>query len=178
MDIYIFIVLYVLVFSIFVYGLFFANVESKGLNGKFSRLLLHSVPGKTKAAMKAVFGNACFGVFQRGFNYVVNERNPLLQGTYLIIINGAFIGWLLYGVPQLPTYYASTIHIYGGYFGVIVSQVTFFLACSIGPGSITKHNLKCYAHQPYDGLLFTSGLYCTTCKIEKVCRKSSQLSDE
>lgn len=168
MDLYLFIVIYVLFFGVFIYGFAFADVESKGINGEFSRLLLQKIPQFLKGFLQAIFGKACVGCIQKGVHYVVYERNPLLLLTYLAIINGAFIAWLMYGVPQLPTLYASTIHIYGGYFGVIVSQFTFYLACTVGPGTITKDNVKCYAHQPYDGLLFTSGLYCTTCKVEKV----------
>ena len=162
------IALYVLIFGTAIFWFAFADVEAEGLIGVLSRFLLVTIPKAVRKTVKSLFGervyNWCHGIIR----YVVYERNPILQSVYLVIINAAFLGWLVYGAPLLPTKFAGTIHIYGGYFGVILSQWTFYMACSTGPGTITKDNVNCYAHQPFDGLLFTSGLYCTTCKVEKV----------
>ncbi len=168
MLVYLFGFLYALLFGLFIFGFGFADVDSNGWLGYFSRILLKSIPKLIKRITSAVFGKSCSQSMGKAFNYVVYQRNPILQITYLAIINGAFVAWLTFGAPQLPTYFASTIHIYGGYIGVVLSQYTFYLACTEGPGQITKDNVRCFAHQPYDGLLFTSGLYCTSCKVEKV----------
>jgi hypothetical protein len=168
MNLYLFLTFYLSIFGVAIYAFAFADVEATGINGEFSRLLLQTIPNWIKISLRSICGEFCFGRMQKSYNYVVHEKNPILQLTYLIIINGAFLGWIIYGAPQLPTYLAGSIHVYGGYIGVFLAQYTFYLACSEGPGIISKDNLKCYAHQPYDGLLFTSGLYCTTCKVEKV----------
>lgn len=162
--------LYVGLFGVFVFAFAFADVEAPGPIGSFSRVLMIKVPRAMKSGISAICGKSCLSCAERTFNYVVRERNPILQITYLLIINSAFLGWLVYGAPQLPTFFASRIHVYGGYVGVALAQYSFYLACSEGPGRVTKENLRCYAHQPYDGLLFTSGLYCTTCKVEKPAR--------
>ena len=42
------------------------------------------------------------------FNWVVYQRNPLLQILYHIILFGAFMAWLVFGEPLLPTYLVKT----------------------------------------------------------------------
>lgn len=167
---YLIIGLYVVIFGLGIFWFAFADVDNEGPIGVVSRFLLITVPRAIRRTIRAIFGekiyNGCYSIVK----YCVYERNPILQCVYLAIINSAFLGWLVYGAPLLPTLFAGTIHIYGGYIGVIICQYTFYMACSTGPGTITKDNVNCYAHQPYDGLLFTSGLYCTTCKVEKPAR--------
>lgn len=167
------ILFYLLVFGVGIFWFAFADVDSEGLVGILSRILLITIPKSIRYSVKALFGEKVYNWCHGCVRYVVYERNPILQGVYLVIINAAFLGWLVYGAPLLPTKFAGTIHIYGGYIGVAISQFTFYMACNTGPGTITKDNVNCFAHQPYDGLLFTSGLYCTTCKVEKVCRLHS-----
>lgn len=159
---------YVLIFGVAIFWFTLADVDDEGFVGILSRLLMITIPNAVRSSVKAIFGEKVYNWCHGTVRYAVYERNPILQCLYLAIINAAFLGWLVYGAPLLPTKFAGTIHIYGGYIGVAICQYTFYKACSTGPGTITADNVNCFAHQPYDGLLFTSGLYCTTCKVEKV----------
>ncbi len=159
---------YCLLLMVAIYLFACADTNDEGVNGAFARLLKKRVPSYFKSIMTRVCGHRVVTCCSDTFDYVTNQRNPILQILYLLIINGAFVCWLIFGVPQLPTYLASTIHIYGGYVGVVVCQVTFYFACTRGPGVLTKENVECFNHYPYDGLLFAEGYRCKTCKVSKV----------
>jgi len=76
--------------------------------------------------------------------------------------------WIIYGAPELPTYFVGVEHNYIAYVWVALAQYSFFLASTVEPGRITKRNVKFFSHQPYDGLMFVDGLYCKTCELPKV----------
>ena len=149
------------------YYFFLADPDSTGVNGKVSRYLFWELPAQISATVKSVFGEVVHSKLAGAIDYVTNQRNPLLQITYLLIINGAYISWMWLGQPLLPTYLVGSIHIYGGVLGIIICHISFFFACSVSPGVITRTNAECFMDQPYDNLLFVEGLFCTTCKVPK-----------
>jgi palmitoyltransferase len=149
---------------------FFADPYKNGMSGDFARLLTRTIPKKIREISMACFGSAIMESFGRVFDYVLHQRNPLLIIAYLIVINSAFLGWLLYGEPQLPTKLASNIHSYIGFIGVVACQISFYLACTMSPGVITSQNVEKFNHVPFDGILYVSEKVCTTCRIPKVAR--------
>jgi hypothetical protein len=155
-----------------VYLWFSADVEDSGLNGTLSRFFLISLPQKVTAASSVILGKQTTLFFQRVYHYVVYERNPILVICYLLIINGAFICWLLYGVPFLPMNSSFTpFHYYFAFFGVFFAQLTFYLACTKPPGRLTTENVQCFNEcVSYDGLMYVSRYYCTTCLLPKIPR--------
>ena len=68
--------------------------------------------------------------------YVVNTKNPILQILYLVLLNGAFIVWLIFGQTQLPTSRIGVIHAYIGTAGVIICHICFYIACAVSPGKL------------------------------------------
>jgi hypothetical protein len=117
-------------------------------------------------------GQWAFSKVENIYDFAVNQRNPLLQLAYLGVINGAFMTWILCGIPLLPTYFIGKQHIYISYLWVAVAQYTFFLASTKEPGRINASTVASFSHQPFDGLLYIDGLHCRTCLIPKVrhCR--------
>lgn len=101
-------------------------------------------------------------------NYITNEKNPILQILYIIIVNAAYITWLIYGEPLLPTYLVGNSPKYFAALGVLACFVTFYYACTTPPGRITSENVECYMHTPYDGMIYTSNQFCKTCNVVKV----------
>jgi hypothetical protein len=150
------------------YALFFADPTASGISGVCGRFFIQTIPRYTRSLIKACFGPRVLNSFLSCINYIAKERNPLLIIAYLVIINGAFAGWLYSGVPLLPRLLASTVHIYGGYIGVIASQISFYLAVMQSPGRINENTVQRFNHQPFDGLLYTTGQFCKTCKVPKV----------
>lgn len=160
--------LYTIVLVLIIYVFFFADPYKKGMSGDFARFLTRTIPRKIREISMACFGSTIMESFGRVFDYVLHQRNPLLIIAYLIVINSAFLGWLLYGEPQLPTKLASNIHSYIGFIGVVACQISFYLACTMSPGVITSQNVEKFNHVPFDGILYVSEKVCTTCRIPKV----------
>lgn len=161
---------YTIILIVFIYAFFFADTSGKGASGQLARFVTRTVPKWLKSTIRSCCGSDIVDSFGRVSDYVMYQRNPILIVAYLVVINGAFTGWLIYGEPQLPTKLASKVHSYGGYIGVIAAQLSFYLACTISPGVITPKNVEHFNHVPYDGLLYISDKFCTTCRIPKVFR--------
>jgi len=153
---------------LFSYLMFVADTEGKGLNGSVSRFLLQKAPSVFRNCFLSLFGERIYYVCGGCYNYVVNQRNPLLQLAYLVILNGAYIAWLVFGQPLLPTYLCRDFHKYGGFIGIIICHISFVAACRVGPGTITAGNVSSFKHHPYDEIIFSRGLVCSTCNVDKV----------
>ena len=159
---------YAVLIVLIVYLWFFSDTEDDSINGSLSRFFIKSIPKFLHTFSTSVCGSTITGYFSKTFHYIAYERNPLLVLTYLFIINAAFICWLLFGVDLLPNDSVGTFHYYFAFFGVIFSQFTFYLACTTSPGVLCKETARSYGHQPFDGLMYTSGYYCRTCLVPKV----------
>lgn len=161
--------LYLLILCAIAYAILCGNANSKSWMGKFSRFVTRTLPSIGRDVSKRIFGEKVFSYFQSWIDYLVNKRNPALIIAYLVIINGAFLGWLIDGVSLLPTSLVDTLHIYISTFGVIAAQVSFYYAVMTSPGIIADSTIHQFNHQPFDGVIYASGNFCKTCKIPKVC---------
>eukprot|EP01035_Chromulina_nebulosa_P034581 gene34581-46412_t len=166
----VFVFIYALTIAIFIFYLTCADSDAEGLIGSLSRGLFEFIPSKISAVLRACMGDWAFAKVENIYDYTVNQRNPLLQLAYLFVINGAFLTWIIYGIPLLPTYFIGKQHIYISYVWVAVAQYTFFLASTKEPGTIHTSNIATFSHQPYDGLLYIEGLHCRTCLVPKIPR--------
>lgn len=162
--------LYTVILVTIVYVYFFADTNQKGFSGKLARFITNTFPHWVKGIFASCCGNVVVDSCGRVADYVLHQRNPLLIIAYLIVINSAFLGWKLYGEPQLPTRLAGEIHKYGGMIGVVLSEISFFLACTVSPGVVTKESVNRFNHVPFDGLLYVTGKFCKTCRVPKVAR--------
>lgn len=156
------------ILGVFSYVMFVSDTQSNGWNGAVSRFLLQKVPSVIKRHFRHLFGEKINLAWENCYDYVVNRRNPLLQLAYLIILNSAYIAWLCFGQPLLPTYLCGEIHKVGGFVGIIVCHISFIFACRVGPGVITEANVSSFSHHPYDEIIFSKGAICSTCNIVKV----------
>lgn len=151
---------------------FYGDTENQGVKGTVSRLFLEKFPSMLRWLITKTCGQGCASRVWGCFDWVINQRNPLLQIVYHIILFGAFIGWLWFGEPLLPTYLVKTPphSKYEAHIGIGICLFTWVLANSIGPGKITKSNLSCYSHHHFDQLIFTDDVICGTCDIPKPAR--------
>jgi palmitoyltransferase ZDHHC4 len=163
--------IYTFVICIFVFYYFLADFQDEGINGKFSRWLYIEFPKSTIRLIKRITGDGVFGVLENTYDYVANQRNPLLQGAYLVTLNSAYLIWFLYGEPlYYQNKHATKINVYIVAVGIFLCHVTFVLACKVSPGVITEENWPCYMHNKYDGTLYVAGKACSTCKTPKPAR--------
>jgi hypothetical protein len=161
-------VIYALVTIIPIYLFFCADTSDSGINGSVSRTLTIKLPNMLRRAVRSCFGQNTIDRLESVYDYVFNQRNPIMQILYMVLINSAFIAWMMTGMQQLPTYLVKYDQAYISVAFVLVAQYTYYLACSVGPGTITKENVQCFSHQPYDGLLYLPGSQCSSCQIPKV----------
>jgi hypothetical protein len=91
-----------------------------------------------------------------------------MMNRYLIVLNCSFFGWLAFGLPLLHNSFISHFHKYLAYFGVMACHISFYVACKVGPGSISADNVHCFDHHEYDAVLYLEGFQCHTCQTMKV----------
>lgn len=165
-----FYILYFAIILLVVFAALFSNTHDKGVNGYISKFLFNTIPKYISIISKGIFGDKIHKYLASVIDYITNQRNPLLQIMYLVIINGCFILWLLYGQIHLPTRYVKEYHAYIGVLGIIICHLTFFTACSASPGALSKENSAMFCHQSFDHLLYTDNNICSTCQIIKPAR--------
>ena len=165
-----FLFVYLSVLLLVAFCFFFADTSGPGLMGDCSRILLVKLPTMMTRFITTMFGEKVYLYLLGWWDYFFNERNPLFQLTYLLILDGAYIAWLLKGQPLLPVLYVKSYHSYIAFIGVLICHGSFIAACNIGPGSINSSNLTCYRHVPFDDILFSDGKLCSTCQIPKPAR--------
>ena len=90
------------------------------------------------------------------------------MNRYLIVLNCSFFCWLAFGLPLLHNSFVSHYHKYVAYIGVMACHYSFYIACKVGPGSISADNLHCFDHHEYDAVLYLEGFRCHTCQTTKV----------
>lgn len=135
---------------------------------KFARYIQEDMPAAIRKWLAKILGKECVDRAVGVYDHISTKRNPFFQIIYLIVINGAYLTWLTYGHPLLPTRFVSERHHYIPLCFMIANMLTFYWACTKDPGIITCENIECYRHQPYDDIIFADGNMCKTCKLTKV----------
>jgi len=161
---------YISTIVIFSYTICFADNEGKGLNGRISRFLYEQIPKKLSSLLSEYLSPAYFNQCSETYDYVLHQKNPIMQYVYLVVLNVSFMCWLIFGTPQLPCSLIPYYHKYLAYFGIVACHYSFYVACKNGPGVITKHNSSCFQHHLYDDVLYVEGKACRTCDTKKIAR--------
>lgn len=134
------------------------------------RVVQIQLPAMVLRGLKCCLGDNAMACLGRQYDYVVYQRNPIMQVVYVSLINGAYLVWLVYGYGLLPTYLATSTHHFLATLLLLIAQVSYYLACTVRPGSISGSNMSCFDHQPYDGLLYVRGTTCRSCRVVKPAR--------
>jgi palmitoyltransferase ZDHHC4 len=89
-----------------------------------------------------------------------------------VLVNGAFMAFILDAYPYLPNAYMScSMHRPVVFLVMAACVVTFAVACSAEPGVITKRNAAALDNYPADDVIFRSGAaLCRTCAVPKLAR--------
>ena len=85
------------VFVFFLWVLFVADPDSKGVGGFLSRFFTERVPQGLSRALRATLGNRVHGCVAGCIDFAFNKPNCLLQVLYLVLVNGSFLVFLLDG---------------------------------------------------------------------------------
>ena len=162
--------IYFILLGLLSYSFLFANVNDKGINGTISKYLTISLPLLIKNNIIKFFGIKQYNDIYDVYDYIINKRNPILIIAYIILINISFLLWLMLGQIQLPTILISYQPTYYGIIGIIICHISFYIACTEGPGIINNHNINCFNYHKYDNLMYVNNNICKTCNIIKPSR--------
>jgi hypothetical protein len=104
-------------------------------------------------------------------NFFINERHPIIQILYIMLVFGGYGVFLFKGYPLLPNPYFEAYHKINGAILFILCVVTFLMTSFSDPGIITKENVAGYKLIfPYDNFMYQEKI-CTGCVgIDKVAR--------
>ena len=164
------VIVYILIFSLFIFNLFFSDADADGMLGSLSKLLNIRIPAAMRSFSDRYFGEDVSELVGKLYDYIVNKRNPLMQMLYLLIINAAYLVFIIYGQTRLPTIFMPSYHGYIAFIGVLICHISFYLACTVPPGAITDLTIHSLDHQPYDNLIYINNRICKTCNIRKLAR--------
>ena len=119
---------------------FLTDPDEKSWKGRMAQFWVEVVPVQINSWMRACLGDRITSGAVHCCDWAINQRNPLLQILYHVILLGAFQAWLWYGEPLLPTYFVKTPphSKYEAHVGIVMCLFTWVMVNFTPPGKITK----------------------------------------
>ena len=133
--------------------------------GKLNILLTEDLPGLLTRKLRRCLPSSLFDSLARTYDYVVNQRNPLLQLLYLLLYLGSFATFIYEGWGRMETIdliLSTTL--------VVACLCSFVAACSVPAGTITPTSWPTFDNYKADEIIYASGKECMTCKVPKLAR--------
>ena len=161
--------LYFLLVGLIVFIMFLSDPDTSDVN----RFVTVTFPKRLMYEVEYYFGSKAKTSITSLWDYVVNERNPIMQVMYLVIVLGAFATMIVKGYPHLDygkNVVLSPYHKYVGYVAMGTCLALFYVCCTSNPGYIDETNIDKYDVYPYDNVLFAANSICKTKKIRKLAR--------
>ena len=158
-------VIYFVCFVVLIYTVLLADVE----NNSFAYFLRVTLPKSMIEIERKILGERGMEKVQALHDYIVYERNPLLQVMYCAIVFGGWSVMFAYGYPLIPNKHIGGIHRINGYILFVACISSYIAVVRKSPGRITSRNIALYDHYEYDGVLFKNKV-CPTVGIRKIAR--------
>lgn len=116
-----------------------------------------------------MFGHRLSNWLFVAWQYLFYQKNPILQCVYLVLVNGGYVVFYIYGQSvfiDVRSWHTVVIAL------TMVSNFASFVVCSLSdPGVVTKENAEaCLQVFAYDQHLYLPKIICPTCNIEKPAR--------
>jgi len=146
------------------------NPNSGSCWGKLTKLVWKGL-SSFMYALEFCCGTKMLNGIMSVINYIVFKKNPLLVISYVLFILGCFIFFIIYDFPLMQkTEALPDWHLFTAVFTMSACLGSWFLACQIPPGRITKRNVEAeLTRYPYTNI-FPRGRMCRTCKTLKPAR--------
>lgn len=77
------------------FALLFCRIRSDGIDGKIYRAICESGPRLLHAGLRRVGGERFTRRVEACGDWVLNKPNNLMQGFYMLIVNGSFVCFLI-----------------------------------------------------------------------------------
>jgi len=91
---------------------------------------------------RKICGERFVYAIDRVARYICFEPNPLVQLMYFLCAFGGFYIYVTEGFPHVPNKYLSNYHKYIGTIIMIACYASYFAACMVDPGRISKKTDK------------------------------------
>ena len=121
---------------------------------------------------RRLLGNFIVDKFLALYNYILYQKNPIVQILYLIIAIGGFAVYVIVGFMRfIPGPYVSEYHKTVGTWIMMFCYLSFIIACYSSPGVIKKStHTRAMKRYPFDNLIYNKNNECKTCKFTKPAR--------
>ncbi|KAI8093380.1 DHHC palmitoyltransferase-domain-containing protein [Halteromyces radiatus] len=141
-----------------------------GIIGKAHSLLTSTLPKTVSFVLRKTIGPTNMKRLGSCWSYCCESRNPFLQIFFILLTSVSIGGFLKHALPHIPGIYLHPIHLYIIPFQIICLYISYYIACTSDPGTVTEKNVQFYMDLfPYDGLLYTPKV-CPTCHLPKPAR--------
>jgi hypothetical protein len=149
----------------------FGDPDSPDCLGRTSRILSVTVPKGLVWTAKALHVWWLFRGIGRAVDWFVNDRHPVIQILYVVLVFGGYGAFWIKGYPLLPNPYFAGYHKTIGAVLFVLCVITFLLTSFTDPGIITTENVAGYKQLfPYDGFMYKQKP-CAGCDgMDKVAR--------
>ncbi|GMI27975.1 hypothetical protein TeGR_g2750, partial [Tetraparma gracilis] len=121
-----------------------------------ARCILTKLPDLFTKCLVSICGPRAASRASSCYDYVANQRNPIMQIAYLLVVLSAWSAMVLKGypiiragVPLLRPYHCEL-----GYLAYASCLGLFYLACAVPSGSVTAATHAGHDVYPYDHVLF------------------------
>eukprot|EP01084_Bolivina_argentea_P107197 191685_1 len=161
--------------------LIFGDSSADNFIGKITRGVETLLNTLWKISIK-IFGERYMNNVLRVFNWIIHERNPILQIVYIVVVCGAFTLFIVYIWPywnifeynsskNISVVSLSYSHIYFSIFIMFSCLSSWFICCWSDSGEINSSNHFIYYSMFKFGPIFSySDNICKTCKFLKPAR--------
>jgi len=164
---------FLIIYSTCLFLIFFfcccLDTEGSGRCSKIAKLIKVDFPNKIWEIIEKVLGKKIRQKGQAGCDYIFNQRNPFLQGFYVVLMSGGYLFAVLFAYPRVPNLLVAGYHRALAAAFVVACFGSWFVACRVEPGILTKRNVSKYDNYELDNL-FYEGKDCVTCKTKKIAR--------
>ena len=141
--------------------------------------MFDTLPARLKAFGHKTCGERFVSVVLGVVDYIFYKRNPLVQIVYLLCAVGGFAVYVKFGFCHVPGPYIAGYHKITGSLLMSWCYWSYYKACTVSPGLITKTDKEALKRFPYDNFVYTKGNECKTCLIDKPARsKHCRMCDQ
>lgn len=136
---------FILVSVGFLYLFVCVDGEGSGVLATAKRFFWSWIPNVTKAFASKICGERFVRGVERVAKYVCYEPNPIVQVLYFICAFGGFYVYVTEGFPHIPNARIAGWHLYSSTCIMVACYASYFMACWVDPGKVTKNcdkNLK------------------------------------
>ena len=99
-------------------------------------------PNALRSGAEKLCGKCFVRAIDRTAHYVCHERNPIVQIMYFACAGGGFYVYVTEGFPNMPNTNVAGYHKYTGTVIMLACYTSYFAACWVDPGKISKKSDK------------------------------------